>query len=92
VESVALTGISKISPAFAVGPKKVNSSRRFSPKTFSISAINDPTKTNESSGFLINPTAIELADEAAFISSGAAIGNADMIGKASALEKELLLN
>jgi hypothetical protein len=42
--------------------------------------------------FLTNPMAIELADDAALISSEAAIGSADMIGKASALEKELLLN
>jgi hypothetical protein len=42
--------------------------------------------------FLTYPTAIELADEAALISSGATIGSADMIDKASALETELLLN
>jgi hypothetical protein len=42
--------------------------------------------------FLTNPMAIELADDAALISSEAAIGSADRIGKASALEKELLLN
>ena len=40
----------------------------------------------------MNPRAIELAEDAALISSGAAIGRADRIGKASALEKELLLN
>jgi hypothetical protein len=57
-----------------------------------MSATNGPTNSYESSGFFTNPTAIELADEAAFISSGAAIGSADMISKASALEKELLLN
>jgi hypothetical protein len=38
------------------------------------------------------PSAIESADVAALISSGAWIGSADMIGKASALEKDLLLN
>jgi hypothetical protein len=63
-----------------------------SPKNFSISATKGPTHSNESSEFFTYPTAIELADDAAFISSGAAIGSADMIGKASALEKELLLN
>jgi hypothetical protein len=40
----------------------------------------------------MNPIAIELAEAAAFVSSGAGIGNADMVSKASALEKNLLLN
>jgi hypothetical protein len=57
-----------------------------------MSATNGPTNSYESSGFFINPIAIELADDAALISNEAAIGSADMIGKASALEKELLLN
>jgi hypothetical protein len=63
-----------------------------SPKKLSISFTSGPTNSNESSEFLMNPRAIELAEDAALISSGAAIGRADMIGKASALEKELLLN
>jgi hypothetical protein len=89
---VALTGISKISPAFAEGAKNANSSTRFKPKNFSTSETNGPTHSNESSVFFTYPIAIELADEATLISSEAAIGSADMIVKASALEKELLLN
>jgi hypothetical protein len=89
---VALTGISKISPALAVGAKKASSSTRFNPKNFSISETSGPTHSNTSSEFFTYPIAIELADVAALISSEEAIGSADMIGKASALEKELLLN
>jgi hypothetical protein len=75
-----------------VGEKNVNSSIKLRAKCFSISATNGPTHSKEPSKFFMNPIAIELAEAAALVSSGAGIGNADMVSKASALEKNLLLN